>query len=312
LGRYKHLPNSVQLRKMRKAIKSNHPITPRPIKFTYPTPVPYYWYQNNIPITMITTILASYIPYCEKFFIRNVKALQHKIKNPKLLSEIKHFIRQEGLHSREHSQLYKKIIMPRYPGLLKYPFELIIPAIIFAVSSKNFRLSVTAAGEHFTAVSSNIFLSTPELMHNIHEDVKAMWQWHCIEEIEHKAVVFDMLQELNIGYFSRASGFLVVNIISLVCCWRPLLYMIIKDKKLFSAKLYKQLFQFCFTQPGILFKIVPRLLSYLRPGFHPWQHDDYALIKQAITQLNNLSDNKARNDFLRGNILSDEKLKRTT
>lgn len=293
------------IRTMKKTIQPHPPITPRPIKFTYPTPVPHYWYQNNMAITMMTTILAGYIPYCEKFFIKNVKELRHKVKNPRLLSDIHHFVRQESFHSREHLQLYHKIIKPRYPGLLKYPFELIIPTLIFTLSSKKFRLSVTAAGEHFTAVSSNLFLSTPELMHNIQEDIKALWQWHCIEEIEHKAVAFDMLKELNIGYISRASGFIVVNIVSFVCFWRPFIYMVIKDKKLLSGKFYKQLFQFFFTKPGILFKIIPPLIAYLRPGFHPWQQDDYALIKKAVTKLNNLPDSQAQNDFLRGGITDD-------
>tara|TARA_R110002110_G_scaffold65206_4_gene179999 strand:+ start:82151 stop:83041 length:891 start_codon:yes stop_codon:yes gene_type:complete len=287
---------------MNKNPPNNTTITPRPIKFAYQSPIPHYWYQNNIAITITTTILAAYIPYCEKFFIKNVKALRYKITNPKLLSNISHFVRQESFHSREHLQFYHKIIRPRYPALLKYPIELIIPALIFALSSKKFRLSVTAAGEHFTAVSSNIFLSTPGMMDNIHQDIKAMWQWHCIEEIEHKAVVFDMLKELNIGYFSRTCGFLVVNFISLICFWRPLIYMLIKDKKLFSARFYKQMFQFCFTKPGIISKIIPPLFAYLRPSFHPWQKNDYPLIEKTVIELNKLSDSKAQHVYLRGDI----------
>ena len=40
-----------------------------------------------------------------------------------------------------------------------------------------------------------------------------------------------------------------------------------------------QLFAYLVGKPGMLRRIFPAWLSYFRPGFHPWDHDDRALIR---------------------------------
>ena len=37
--------------------------------------------------------------------------------------------------------------------------------------------------------------------------------------------------------------------------------------------------------PGLLRKIFPAWLSFFRPGFHPWQHDDRDLVAVHEAQL---------------------------
>ena len=40
-----------------------------------------------------------------------------------------------------------------------------------------------------------------------------------------------------------------------------------------------KLFAYLVGKPGMLRRIFPTWLSYFRPGFHPWDHDDRALIQ---------------------------------
>jgi predicted metal-dependent hydrolase len=39
------------------------------------------------------------------------------------------------------------------------------------------------------------------------------------------------------------------------------------------------LFKYLTVTPGIVRRIFPAWLAYFKPGFHPWDHDDRALIK---------------------------------
>jgi len=45
-----------------------------------------------------------------------------------------------------------------------------------------------------------------------------------------------------------------------------------------------RLFAYLLWQPGILRRIFPAWISYFLPGFHPWKHDDRALIGKASSE----------------------------
>jgi predicted metal-dependent hydrolase len=46
-----------------------------------------------------------------------------------------------------------------------------------------------------------------------------------------------------------------------------------------------RVFWYLVIYPGILRQIFPAWLSFFRPGFHPWQHDDRALAAEHEARL---------------------------
>lgn len=40
------------------------------------------------------------------------------------------------------------------------------------------------------------------------------------------------------------------------------------------------MFTYLAWKPGVVRRIFPAWLAYFRPGFHPWDHDDRALIRK--------------------------------
>jgi len=58
-------------------------------------------------------------------------------------------------------------------------------------------LSATIALEHFTALMGGFMLDHPEVMKGSQEDYERMWQWHAMEEVEHKAVCYDVWENAS-------------------------------------------------------------------------------------------------------------------
>src|SRR5690606_15966264 len=142
---------------------------------------------------------------------------------------------------------------------------------------KKTRLVMTAAGEHFTAVLSHLFLTQPELFEGIDPELVEFWRWHFIEEIEHKSVTFDMLKETGCGYFLRVYGFVLATLFYFSAVFRAYLQMAKQDKCLLSFKFYCQSFRYFWGKAGIMRQCVRPYLSFLKPSFHPSQIEDSGL-----------------------------------
>ena len=56
-----------------------------------------------------------------------------------------------------------------------------------------FRLSVTAALEHYTAAFGSAFL-TEDLHDAVPDEMARLLAWHGLEELEHRSVAFDVLR----------------------------------------------------------------------------------------------------------------------
>jgi hypothetical protein len=52
-----------------------------------------------------------------------------------------------------------------------------------------------------------------------------------------------------------------------------------------GPKAWWGVFWFAFGRPGMFRKVFAAWLSFFLPGFHPWNHDDRALIAEADAEL---------------------------
>src|SRR5690606_7714502 len=100
------------------------------------------------------------------------------------------FIVQEANHTREHLALNRIAADAGYDmaGIDRRVEELLEmtrgrPPIV--------DLASTMALEHYTAMMAHEFLARPEHFAGADPDVAALWRWHAVEEIEHKAVAYD-------------------------------------------------------------------------------------------------------------------------
>lgn len=180
------------------------PIVPRDLDVDF-AQVPRHWMANSPIATAIANGVNLLFPHGERFFVRSVHHFLGQIDDPALRQAIKGFFGQEGRHARAHDQ-FNAIL--RTQG---FEVDRFLDAYqrasswIEAHASPKLRLATTAAAEHFTAILAEgafsqdvLDLAAPEL--------RALLAWHAAEEIEHKAVAFDVLQTIDPSYALRLAG----------------------------------------------------------------------------------------------------------
>ncbi|MEC7399079.1 MAG: metal-dependent hydrolase, partial [Pseudomonadota bacterium] len=144
-------------------------------------------------------------------------------------------------------------------------------------------LAVTMALEHFTAMIAAEFLANPKHFEISDPEVAAMWRWHAVEEIEHKGVAYDTWNHATRDW-SAWRRWRVRNLVMLIVTARFLknrwidTLMLLEQDEITGWKARWGLFKYLAVTPGVIRRLALPWLSYFKPGFHPWDHDDRALI----------------------------------
>lgn len=248
------------------------------------------WWLNGDPVgTAWFNALSGTFPRGEAFFIEAVKA--HRADAPaKLREEIRAFIVQEVNHTREHLAFnriatdagYDMATIDRHVESLLKQLEG-RPAIL--------DLAATMALEHYTAMMAHEFLKRPEHFAGADAEVAALWRWHAMEEIEHKAVAYDTWLHATRGW-SRFKRWRVKALMMLVVTknfiahrYRDTLDLLAQDG-ITGWPAHRRLLAYLLWRPGVLRRIFPAWVHYFVPGFHPWNVDDRGLIAGAERELN--------------------------
>lgn len=265
----------LQLVKSPKGLK----IEPRRMNMEFAEDLPTYWHSDDAFISHFFNSLSCTFPTGEQFFIDSVRHFRPYIGDPELREQIRGFIGQEGFHSHEHRQYNQWLKGKGYDiERLEKIYEGRI-ALGNKYNSKLMQLAMTAGLEHLTAIMADNILRNPKLIDDAHPVMQKIWRWHAVEEAEHKAVAFDVYQKMGGGYWMRVYAFFMISIFLPIDVMTGMFHMLKKDGKLFSAKGWWSGIKFLWGKQGFVRRIIPAYFSYLKPGFHPWQHNNLELIE---------------------------------
>ena len=145
-------------------------------------------------------------------------------------------------------------------------------------------LSTASALEHINAVIAEIGL-THEFLSDADPGVRPLFEWHYAEEIEHKAVVYDVLRKVSRSYVLRILGMPGATICFLGALGIGTMSLLWQDRRLLNRRTLREAWRFFFVNPGFFQKYCEAVRSYLRPSFHPDDRDNYRLAEEMLARL---------------------------
>lgn len=272
----------------RDATPTDLTITPRDRRFGRGQQAERWWMGGDPIATAFYNALSATFPKGEGFFVESVRAFREGA-DPKLAAEIKAFVTQEVMHSREHVQFNKKAVDAGY-DLTKLD-ERVDKRLAFIRSKHPIAcLAATMALEHFTAILAHELLRNPKHLAKADPESAALWRWHAIEEIEHKGVAYDTWLHATKDWSRRKRWSVKAKVMLLVT--KNFLVdrsagvaELLRQDGITGFKAYRKMFWFAFMRPGMMRKILGAWASFFMPRFHPWNHDDRALIARAESDL---------------------------
>ncbi|MAE97380.1 MAG: metal-dependent hydrolase [Deltaproteobacteria bacterium] len=248
--------------------------------------LPRYWFRGEPFATHVFDALSSVFPPGEAYFVRSVQRFQDEIEDPALRKAIRAFAGQEGQHSHQHDRHVKLLLEQGYDSLA-WRNDLVRRMSTWSIRRlPRFSLAGTAALEHLTALLARQLLSQPERWaEGMDPRMVPLWQWHALEEAEHKAVAYDVLQRVAPGYALRATS-LAMNTVGLfVEIMDRVVYMLWKDGLLFRRRVWADGLRFLFGRGGLLRGHGRDYWRWYRRDFHPNEVDDGALITSCLKRI---------------------------
>jgi len=262
-------------------------ITPRDRRFGRGVERARWWLNGDPVATAFYNALSVTFPKGEGFFIDSVRKFREGTP-PRLQAEINAFIKQEVIHTREHVAFNRHVTDQGYDIR---PLEADVDAQLALTKDRPAigSLAATLCLEHFTAILAHALLADPRHLKGAEPEAAAMWRWHAIEEIEHKGVAFDTWMHATKDW-SRWQRWRVKSVVMLITTWRFFdgrrrgILELLRQDGLTGPRVWAKLAWYAFGNPGLARKVAGHWFAFFLPGFHPWNHDDRALINKADSE----------------------------
>ena len=245
-------------------------ITVRKLQFN-PKAIRRHYFANSPVMSHMLTALSSTFPIGEQFFVHSVRNVRDKVKDEKLQAQITAFIGQEAMHSKAHAEFNDAWRSDDY-HLDRFQAWLARKNEYVKNLHPKIQLAITCAFEHFTALLGGYILRHPEVLATLDEDAVKLWVWHAIEEIEHRAVAFDVYQAVygddkirRMIMRSVTTGFASLTFYSAT-------RLFLQDKAKSLPKVGGNIFGL-YLLGKMFVQLMPEYLSYFKTDFHPSEID---------------------------------------
>jgi predicted metal-dependent hydrolase len=266
----------------------SYAIRPRRVSFDWKR-TPLHWIPDEPTATHVINVLHLLLPAGERWFVKVFKEALPLVTDEHLLKDVKGFMGQEATHSVQHAYVLEHLTQQDldttgYTRHVEWMFDVLLgekPPLGLPVPPREWlrlRLSLIAAIEHFTAVLGDWILDARALDGAGTDEVMLdLLRWHGAEEVEHRAVAFDMYQHAGgkgvPRYLRRAEG--------MALAWPALVYlwvsgarfMIRHDPQLAGAR-YRFKDHRAAARRGLLpswASLNAAMPRYLRRSYHPSQ-----------------------------------------
>ena len=249
--------------------------------------IPKYWLGGDPFKSRFFDAMSLLFPEGEKFFIVCVRDYKDQITDPALQAQVKDFTYQEGQHGMVHTAFNNRLkaqgievdkVLEKQKRIMFGFFRKYFP--------RTFTLGQTAAAEHLTALMAHGFFSD-RLMQEADPRIRAMYAWHAVEEIEHKAVAYDVLTKVaKANYFTRILSFMLVTFTFPFHVFMIMRHMFRIDGVKNRPMVWLKGLWWLYGWGGLYPRLIPHYLAYFLPFFHPWKFGDMKVYDLWISEFN--------------------------
>lgn len=262
--------------KVRRLAGATVGIPPRQIDFQFAAGSPRYMYGDNATASLFFAVLSGFFPPGEMFFVESVRRFRGEITDERLKAQVSGFIGQEAIHSREHERL-NDFLTAR--GLDTAVADRAVRAGLWLLSRLSHRqqLACTTFMEHFTASLAEQLLTDEDFRRQADPDLLQLWEWHALEELEHKSVTYDVYDLVGNAWHQRLLALPLVTLSltpPLLASWA---WMVAKEGKMTDWRDVKKGLSLLLGRKGFVTRILPLMPEFFARDFHPAQRDTSVL-----------------------------------
>lgn len=169
-------------------------ITVRRMDFTYPADLDPVFIEGEPEESFANIGLSMLLPYLEPYLVRAMKEARSRVTDPALARGLSGFVLQEGQHFRQHRR-FNDLFRARFDGFAAFEAR---AAADFERWSEEKPLAWRLAwAEGFEALTTATACWTIRRgMDHWHPAVRALFEWHLVEELEHRTVAFDVYAQV--------------------------------------------------------------------------------------------------------------------
>lgn len=254
------------------------PIAVRRLRLDYDSdPLPKYFMEDEL-MSHVVAVLSALFPEGEDFFVRSVRRYRDRITDPVLKKQVAGFIGQEANHGREHRNFNARLQALGYPTARVDRLVRRGLAVNEKTRSPEVCLAVTAALEHYTATLAEVLLTDPEARAKFTSpEVRDLLVWHALEESEHKAVAFDVYQQVVGDQKLRVRVMREITFWFLFDSITQTTLSILADRDARRPTVLWANLKKLRTSPWLSKAVRQRIADYNRPDFHPDDFDNAEL-----------------------------------
>lgn len=264
----------------------------RRIRFRFgdPAPMRRHFVEGDIVMSHLVAVLSAVFPPGEESFIRSVRRFTDSVTDPVLKKRVAAFIGQESVHGQEHRRLNDRLIELGYPIVRVFTFDhhSARQRLVLRVENRSpalAHLAMTAAAEHYTATLAERVLGSAQIQEMAGDaEVRHLFNWHAIEELEHKSVAFDVYRAAGGPEWLRIAVMAVMYAATIPVVTVGVLLSIATDRSGWRPIVVARQTRSVFRGP-LVKGLMADLRQYMRPGFHPDDVDTVRLVEQWRTEL---------------------------
>ena len=243
--------------------------------------------RNNTYISHFYNAVSLAAPITEGILMRTARKVSGDVTDPALRKDLDAFIGQEGVHTREHRRLNKRLAELGF-GLEDVCSELdnMIKQQEETLSLKKLMASVVV-GEHAVYSMSKVGLSKPALFDGQDSEVRRLFEWHAMEEMEHQSVCHDIYVHLFGDNLERRYLYTTVFLQSSSIVYQVyarLMRELIRCSEKPKKGELRDFIQWATVSPAIGPHLIRELMAFLMPNFTHWGRSgmDSELIQKAL------------------------------